>query len=89
MAGSTGPLLAAGAITWSNQILLSDETPDIFVTTARIGVATGLLAAMFYGLEKFTGDLAVALAWTTLVTTLIVRFNNKPTPLERVLDLVA
>ncbi len=89
MSGTTGPILAAGAITWSNQVLLSDETPDVFVTTTRLGVATGILAALFYGLERFVGDFAIGLAWTALVTTLVVRFNNKPTPLERVLDLVA
>lgn len=89
MAGTTGPILTAGAITWSNQVLLTDETPDVFVTTTRMAVATGVLAGLFYGLERFVGDFAIGLAWTALVTTLVVRFNNKPTPLERVLDLVA
>lgn len=88
MAQSTGPILATGAITWTNQVILSPAKPDIFVTTARIGIATGILAGMFYMLEKGSPTLAVGLAWTGLVTSLFVRFNNRPTPLERAVDLV-
>lgn len=89
MARSTGPILAAGAITWVNQTILDEHNPtDLLTTTARIGVASGVLAGIFYGLERSTGDVAVGLAWVALVTTLVVRYKNKPTPLERVLDLM-
>lgn len=90
MSRSTGPILATGAITWSNQVLLGEDlsTDERFTQSARIGVATGMLAGLFYLLEKIGGDLATGLAWVALTTSLIVRFNNKPTPLERALDLI-
>ena len=89
MARSTGPLLAAGAITWANQTILEDKNPtDLLTTTTTIGVATGVLAGIFYGFEKLTGDFAVGLAWVALMTTVMVRYKDKPTPLERVLDLI-
>jgi hypothetical protein len=87
MTRSTGPILVAGALTWANQTILADdrEMGDIFTTTVRIGVATGLLAGLFFGIEKVSPNIAVALAYTGLVTTLFVRINGKPTPLERLL----
>lgn len=89
MSRSTGPLLVAGGLTWANQTILSDKPTDVAETTVRIGVATGLLAGLFFGLEKLSPAIAVPLAYAALVTTLLVRINNKPTPLERALDLVA
>lgn len=86
MAKSTGPLLVAGGLTWANQTIMSKTPADTFETTARVGVATGVLAGMFYGVEKASPELATGLAWTLLVTSLFVRFNNKPTPLERILS---
>lgn len=89
MSQTTGPLLTAGALTWANQTILADSPDSVAETTVRIGVATGLLAGLFYGLERIQPDIATALAYTILVTSLVVRFNNKPTPLERLFDLVA
>jgi hypothetical protein len=90
MTKSTGPILAAGALTWANQTLLAEQ-PQTFVldTTVRIGVATGLLAGILYGIEKVSPNVASALAYTALLTTLLVRINGKPTPLERALSVVA
>lgn len=89
MARTTGPIVAAGAITWANQTLLNDfDYEDMVEITTRIGVATGILAGIFYGFEKISGDVAVGFAWVALTTTLLVRYKNKPTPLERVLDLI-
>lgn len=90
MAKSTGPILAAGAITWVNQTLI-DEAPNkqsAVQNTIRLGVATGLLAALMSGVEKIAPTFAPALAYTALATVLLVRMGNKPTPLERVLDVV-
>lgn len=84
---SAGPLLAAGALTWANQTILAPKSKDIFETSARIGVATGVLVGGFFVLEKAIPELAIGLAWVGLVTTLLVRFQNTPTPLERVLSL--
>lgn len=89
MSKSTGPILAAGGITWANQTILADQpqTNALGIST-RIAVATALLAGVMYGIEKVSPNVAVALAYTALVTTLLVRIQGKPTPLERALDLV-
>lgn len=89
MAQSTGPILAAGALTWANQTILSDNpTDNLFEKSTRIGVATGILAGVFVGLEKISPVIAVPLAWTALLTAAIMRVNGKPGPVERALDLV-
>jgi hypothetical protein len=94
MTRSTGPILAAGALTWANQTIFGAETntavPDTVIldNTVRIGVATALLSGIMYGIEKVSPNVAVALSYTALVTTLLVRLNGKPTPLERLLSAV-
>jgi len=92
MSKSTGPILTAGALTWANQTVLTSPvqsaSDNVFNNTVRIGVATGLLAGLMFGIEKVAPGIAVALAYTALVTTLLVRINNVPTPLERLLDVV-
>lgn len=86
MAKSTGPILVAGALNWANQTLFGAESKDSTVDkTVRISVATGLLAAGFYGIEKISENLAVGLAYTMLLTVALVRINGKPTPVERAL----
>ncbi len=90
MSRTTGPILVAGTLTWANQTLFNDagSTGETLQEGLRIGVATGVLAAVFYGMEKVAPDIATGLAYVMLVTSLLVRFNNKPTALERVLELV-
>lgn len=88
MSKTTGIILTTGAFTWLNQVVL-DPRESNFDNTVRIGVATGLLSGVFFGIEKIAPNLAVALAYTALVTTLVVRIGGKPTPLERLLDVVA
>ena len=89
MSRSTGPILTAGALTWANQTVLSDDmsSETLAANTVRIGVATGLLASLFYGMEKIAPAFAIPLAYVALVTTLVVRIEGKPTPLERLLSL--
>lgn len=88
MAKSTGPIFAAGGITWANNVLLGDQPDDIFTASMRIMLATGLASALLYGVEVIASDLAVALAWAALTTVLFVRVGNNPTPLERALTLI-
>lgn len=91
MARSTGPILVAGGLTWANSTLLAEgkaKEGDVFTETLRIGVATGLAATALYGIEKLSPELGVGLAYLALVTVLFVRWNNKPTPLERGLGLI-
>jgi hypothetical protein len=88
MSRTTGPILVAGTMTFVNQSLLDDHAPDSVLESAvRIGVPTGLLAGLFYGFEKMVPELAIPLAYTLLVTALVIRFNGKPGPVERMLDL--
>lgn len=90
MARSTGPMLAAGAITWANNYLLADQPEPLFDATVRIGLATGLAAGILSLLDKASPDLAAILAWAAVVTVLFVRVppgSKNPTPLERALNL--
>lgn len=90
MAKTTGPILAAGGITWMNQTLLGEapKKQSAVENSIRLGVATGALAAIMFGVEKIAPTFAPALAYAALATVLLVRINGKPTPLERVLDVV-
>lgn len=98
MARSTGPILAAGAITWANQYLLPapfNRSPeaqiDLFTVTTKVGVATGIAAGLLFLLEEALPDLAVILSWAAVLTVLMVRLppdDPHPTPLERALSLV-
>jgi hypothetical protein len=78
MSATTGPVLAAGAITVANAVVFNDAEMDW-----RIPVATTLLAGGFYLLERAAGDVAEVLAWTLVVTTLFTRVDpNVPSPVE-------
>lgn len=91
MAASTGPILAAGGITWVNNVLLGDKPEDLFTASARVGIGTGLAVMVLYLIEKPAPELGTAFAWAALVTVLFIRIpkgSNNPTPLERALSLV-
>jgi hypothetical protein len=89
MARSTGPMLAAGAVTWANQTLLAPGAGFDLTKTARVAVATGLGVGILSVVEKGAPEIAVSLAYALLITVLLVRVDrNTPTPLERALNLV-
>lgn len=89
MARSTGPMLAAGAVTWANQTLLAPNASFDLTKTARVAVATGLGVGILSVAEKAAPEIAVGLAYALLITVLLVRVDrNTPTPLERALNLV-
>lgn len=79
MSVTTGPVLAAGAITVANAVVFNEAPMDW-----RIPVATTMLAGGFYLMERAIGEqIAEAFAWTLLVTTLITRVDpNVPSPVE-------
>lgn len=78
MSVTTGPVLAAGAITVANLVVFNEEPMDW-----RIPVATTMLAGGLYLVERVAGDMAEVLAWTLLVTTLFTRFDpSVPSPAE-------
>lgn len=79
MSVTTGPVLAAGAITVANSVVFNDAPMDW-----RVPIATTMLAGGFYLVEKAAGEqLAEVLAWTVLLTTLITRVDPAvPSPVE-------
>lgn len=90
MARSTGPVLAAGAITWTNSYLLADQPEPLFDATFKVGLATGIAAGLLSILERVVPDLAAILGWAMVVTVLFVRVppdSRNPTPLERAFNL--
>lgn len=81
MSRTIGPLLATGAITIANQSVFHDKPVDW-----RVPIATGLAAMGFSLAERAAPELAVILAWTTLLTVLLTRMNpDVPSPVESAL----
>lgn len=81
MAGSTGPILAIGAITIINESIVNGQPLDW-----RVPISTGLAAlaigALENGIPAFS-DAFVKLSWLALVTTLLVRVKQgTPSPME-------
>lgn len=78
MGRSTGPILAVGAISLGNAVILNGKEFDLRVPVAT-GIAAGILALAERGWEKG----AVALSWLALVTVLFVRVDPAtPAPVE-------
>lgn len=80
MAGSTGPILAAGAVVVFNGVIIHAQPPT---DHARTAVATLIAAGGLSLLERPFPQLAVALAWLVFVGTLMVRVDPRtPSPIE-------
>ena len=78
MSRSTGPILAAGAVTIGNQSLLNGQPVNY-----RVALATGIAAGMLSLLEQALPELAVSLAWLSLATVILVRTDpHNPSPAE-------
>ncbi len=78
MAQTTGPILAIGAITLGNSVIVAGKPIEW-----RIPIATGIAAGMFSLAEKGWRDGAVMLAYVGLVTVLFVRIDpSVPAPVE-------
>lgn len=75
---TTGPILATGAITLGNQVLVGGKPIDW-----RIPVGTGIAAALLALAEHGWPDGAVAISWLALVSVLFVRVDPAvPAPTE-------
>lgn len=86
MAASTGPAIAMGAITWANQVVISPDKPaDMFATSARIAVGTGIAVGALTLVDKASPQLAKGVAWLALVAVLFTRINGRPSPTENLL----
>lgn len=93
MARTTGIVLAVGGITAANEALFaplagtSRAAPwkafnwRIIPATAGLALALGLL-------ERAAPGFAVALAWLSLMTVLVVPAGRAPTPLANVLKMM-
>lgn len=82
MAASTGPIVAAGAITAITGLVVHERP---VLDLPRVAVATGIAAGGLYLLEQVWPDGATALAWMALVSVLFVRLDPKqPAPAEAV-----
>lgn len=82
MAVSTGPVLAAGAITFVNEALFVPASGQGAARwNWRVIPATAGLALALAALEKIAPGFAAGLAWLTLATVLVVPIGNAPTPL--------
>jgi len=78
MARSTGPILAVGAVTIVNQVIVHKQPMDW-----RVPIATGFAAGAFALMERGWEAGAVGLAWLALFTTLFVRLQpGVPSPVE-------
>lgn len=78
MAKSTGPILALGAITIGNSVILNGKDFDWWQP-----LAVGITAVTFSGAEKLAPELVTGLAWIALVTVIFVRLDkNVPSPAE-------
>lgn len=80
MAASTGPVIAAGAITSANELLFGGGKFNwrVVPATAGLALALGLL-------EKAAPGFAVGLAWLCVATVLVVPVGNAPTPIQNAL----
>jgi hypothetical protein len=75
---TTGPVIAIGAITMGNQVLLQEKPVDW-----RIPIATAIAAGFFALAERISEKGAVTFAYGALVTVLFVRLDPKtPAPVE-------
>jgi hypothetical protein len=90
MASSTGPILAAGAITWANVTLFEGDDVSFDVPeTVRIVVATGIASAGLSLLGKFSPDLAYGLSLAAILTVLVVPIGRThQSPATRALEFV-
>lgn len=74
---TTGPILAIGAITVANAVLLNGRAFDW-----RVPLATAAAALVFGGAEQVWAPGAVGLARVALLTTLVVPVGPDPAPIS-------
>ncbi len=80
MGASTGPIIAAGALSLTTSAIIAKRPVE---EQMRIGVATGIVALGLGLFERVSPKVAVGLAWAALVTTMFVRVSpTVPTPIE-------
>lgn len=80
MSASTGPIVAAGAITLFNDLVINRKT---WQQDAKVVGATAIAAGGLFLMEQASPELARGIAWIALVTVLFVRVDPAtPAPVE-------
>lgn len=80
MSASTGPIVAAGAITVFNAVIVNERP---LPTQARVIVGTAIAAGGLFLLETAVPRAAVAVSWLALAAVLLVRVDPAtPSPAE-------
>jgi hypothetical protein len=69
MAASTGPVIAAGAITYANQVIGNGRP---WASELIIGVGTAVAAGLLALLEHASPELAAGIAWIALISCLLI-----------------
>lgn len=82
MANSTGPVLAAGTISFLNHWIGNNQGVDLKIPLGAL-VAAGLL----YGMEKVSPPLASGIAWIALITTFLVTPKQGQSPVANLTRL--
>jgi hypothetical protein len=77
MARSTGPMIAVGAVTLTNEVVFNAKPVNW-----RVPLATGVAAIGLALLERVSEELAVGIAYVALVTVLFAKIDNTPAPAE-------
>lgn len=87
MAGSTGPMVALGLVTWANGAILQPETvgDSQFKFATRVAVGTGIAAAGLSLVGKASPQLARGVAFVALVTALFTRYQGRNSPVDNLL----
>lgn len=82
MAKSTGPILAVGIIATVNRTIFNGKSMDW-----RVPIATGIAASILGFIEKASPDLAMGIAYLTLITVSLTRVDPSiPSPAESALS---
>lgn len=80
MSGSTGPILAAGALVAGNAIIVQNKPPN---SQTKVLVGSLIAVAGLSIWEKAMPRTAVAFSWLVLASTMLVRVDPAtPAPLE-------
>lgn len=82
MSQSTGPILAAGAVTLANQSVFGDQPVNWRIPVATLGAAAAMALV-----EQGWPAGARAIAWMALVSVLFARLTpGEPAPVERLMS---
>jgi hypothetical protein len=87
MLASTGYVLAAGGIVIANEAIfapLADHTKPWTSLNWRLVPATAIMAILIGGAEKLEPKFGKALGMLVLLSVLVIKVGNAPTPLQNI-----